>query len=116
MINDYGKIYICSLSPHQDLYQKLIECFSNFIPLKTIQNILDKEDLELIIEKKVKEENFEKTETETCESIAELEYPQEYNVDIPTLNILDDLNGEKINDLKVHETLNDLDIVAYLSL
>ena len=29
IINEYDKIYIYSPSLHQDLYQKLIKCFSN---------------------------------------------------------------------------------------
>ena len=29
IINEHDKIYICSTSLHQDLYQKLIKCFSN---------------------------------------------------------------------------------------
>ena len=28
IINEYNEIYICSPSLHQDLYQKLIKCFS----------------------------------------------------------------------------------------
>ena len=31
IITEYFKIYIYSPSLHQDLYQKLIKCFSNFI-------------------------------------------------------------------------------------
>ena len=31
IINEYDKIYIYSPSLHQDLYQKLIKCFSNYI-------------------------------------------------------------------------------------
>ena len=34
IINEYDKIYIYSPSLHQDLYQKLIKCFSNYIPIK----------------------------------------------------------------------------------
>ena len=32
IINEYNKIYIYSTSLHQDLYQQLIKCFSNYIP------------------------------------------------------------------------------------
>ena len=28
IINEYDKIYICSPSLHEDLYQKIIKCFS----------------------------------------------------------------------------------------
>ena len=33
IINEYDKIYIYSSSLHQDSYQKLIKCFSNYIPI-----------------------------------------------------------------------------------
>ena len=35
-INEYDKIYIYSPSLHQDVYQKLIKCFGNYIPIKKI--------------------------------------------------------------------------------
>ena len=37
IINEYDKIYIYSPSLHQDLYQKLIKCFRNFIPIHLIR-------------------------------------------------------------------------------
>ena len=39
IINEYEKIYIYSPSLHQDFYQKLIKCFSNYIPINKIPNI-----------------------------------------------------------------------------
>ena len=39
--NEYNKIYIYSPSLHQDLYQKLTKCFSNYIPIHIIKNILN---------------------------------------------------------------------------
>ena len=36
IINEYDRIYIYSPSLLQDLYQKLIKCFSNFIPIHII--------------------------------------------------------------------------------
>ena len=50
IINEYDKIYIYSPSLHQDLYQKLIECFSNYIPINIIPNILNEEDIDIVIE------------------------------------------------------------------
>ena len=41
IINEYDEIYIYSTSLHQDLYQKLIECFSNYTPIHIIPNILN---------------------------------------------------------------------------
>ena len=41
IINEYDKIYIYSPSLHQDLYQKLIKYFSNYIPINIIPNILN---------------------------------------------------------------------------
>ena len=43
--NDFEKIYIYSPSVHQDLYQKFFICFSNYIPLNIIPNILSEEDI-----------------------------------------------------------------------
>ena len=40
IINDYNEIYIYSPSIHQETYQKLIECFEQNIPPKSISKIL----------------------------------------------------------------------------
>ena len=50
IINEYDKIYIYSPSFHQDLYQKVIECFSNYIPIHIIPNILIEDDIDVVIE------------------------------------------------------------------
>ena len=39
--NEFNTIDICSPSLHQDLYQKLINCFSICIPIHIIQIILN---------------------------------------------------------------------------
>ena len=49
-INKYDKIYIYSTSPHQDLCQKLLKSFSNYIPIHIIPNILNEEDIDIVIE------------------------------------------------------------------
>ena len=46
VINEFDKIYIYLPSLHQDLYQNLIKCFSNYIPIHIIPNILNEEDIE----------------------------------------------------------------------
>ena len=99
IINIYDKIYIYSPSLHQDLYQKLIKCFSNFIPIHIIPNILNEADIDIVIEEIVNNKDFEKsdTEKETYESIEELKFPQEYD-DAGGIEILDDLNGKEMND------------------
>ena len=76
-INEYDKIYIYSPSLHQDLYQKLFKCFSNYIPNNIIPNILNEKDIDLVIEEIVTYKDFEKsdTETQTFESIEELKLP-----------------------------------------
>ena len=73
IINEYDKIYIYSPSLHQDLYQKLNKCFSNYIPINIIPNILNEEDIDIVIEEKSKNKDFEKSDTEiqTYESIEE---------------------------------------------
>ena len=79
IINEYDKIYIYSPSLHQDLYQNLIKCFSNYIPIHIIPNILNEADIDVVIEEIVNNKDFEKsdTEIETYEPIEELNYPQE---------------------------------------
>ena len=69
--NKYDKIYIYSPSLHQDLYQKLIKCFRNYIPIHIILNILNEQDIDAVIEKTVNNKDFEKSdiEIETYESM-----------------------------------------------
>ena len=64
IINEYDKIYIYSPSLYQDLYQKLIKCFSNYIPIHIIPNILSEEDIDIVIEEIVNNKDFEKSDTE----------------------------------------------------
>ena len=101
IINEYDKIYIYSPSLYQDINQKLIKCFSNYIPIKIIPNILNEEDIDVIIEEIVNNKDFEKsdTEIETYESIDELKFPQEYENN--SIIILDDLNQKEINNDKI---------------
>ena len=101
IINECDKEYNHSPSLHQDLYQKLIKCFNNFIPIHIIPNILNEEDIDLIIDEIVNNKDFEKTDTEieTYESIEELKVPQE-NEDGGII-ILDDLKDKKMNNPRV---------------
>ena len=64
IINEYDEIYIYSPSLHQDLYQKLIKCFSNYVPIHIIPNILNEEDIDVVIEEIVNNKDFEKSDTE----------------------------------------------------
>ena len=100
-MNDYNKIYIYSPSLHQDLYQKLIICFSNYIPIHIIPNILNEEDINVAIEEIVNKKDFEKsdTEIETFDNIEELKFPQEYENN--SIIILDDLNQKEMDDPRV---------------
>ena len=63
IINEYNKIYIYSPSVHQDLYQKFIKCFSSYIPINIIPNILNEEDIDIVIEEIVNNKDFEKSNT-----------------------------------------------------
>ena len=100
-INEYDKIYIYSPSLYQNLYQKLIKCFSNYISIHIISNILNEEDIDVVIEEIVINEDFEKsdTEIETYESIEELNFSQEN--DDGGIIILDVLNEKEMNDPRV---------------
>ena len=101
MINEYDKIYIYSPSLHQELYQRLIKCFSNHIPIHIIPNILNEEDLDIIIEEIINNKDFEKSdiEIETFDNIEELKFPQEYENN--SIIILDDLNQKEMDDPRV---------------
>ena len=101
IINEYDKIYIYSPSLHQDLYQKLIKCFSNYIPVNIIPNILNEEDIDIVIEETVNNKNFEKSdcETQTFDNIEDLKFPQEYENN--SIIILDDLNEKEISKEKI---------------
>ena len=99
IINEYDKIYI--YSPNQDFYQKLIRCFSNYIPIHIIPNILNEEDIDILINELVNNEDFEKSniEIETYNNTEELKYPQEYENN--SIIILDDLNQKEMDDPRV---------------
>ena len=101
IINEYDKIYIYSPSLHQALYQKLIKCFSNCIPIHIIPNILKENDIDIVIEEIVNNKDFIKsdTEIETFNNIEELKFPQEYENN--SIIILDDLNQKEINNDKI---------------
>ena len=101
IINEYDKIYIYSPSLHQNLYQKVFKCFTNYIPIHIIPNMLNEEDIDIVIEEIVNNEDIEKpdTEIETYESIEELKYPQEF--DDGGIIILHDLNKKEMNDPRV---------------
>ena len=101
IINEYDKIYIYSPSLHQDLYQKLIKCFSNYIPIHIIPNILNEEDIDIVIEDIVNNKDFQKSdcEIETYESIENIKNPQEHENN--SIIILDDLNQKEMDDPRV---------------
>ena len=115
IFNEYDRIYIYSPSLRQDLYQKLIKCFSNSIQINIIPYTLNEEDIDVVIDEIVNNKEFEKSdnEIETYESIEELKYPQEF--EDWGLIILDDLN-EKEMILGYKLCLKDQDIIIYLFL
>ena len=101
IINEYDKIYIYSPSLHQDLYQKIIKCFSNYIPTHIIPNILNEEDIDIVIEEVINNKDFQKSdiEIETYDNIEELKFPQDYESN--STIILDDLNQKEMDDPRV---------------
>ena len=101
IVNEYDKIYIYSPSLHQDLYQKLFKCFSNYIPTHIIPNNLSDKGLVVVIDEIVINKYFNKSgiETETYESIEELKFPQEY--EDGGIILLDDPNEKEMIDPRV---------------
>ena len=99
--NGYSKIYIYSPSLHQDLYQKLVKCFNDYIPFHIIPNIFNEEDIDIVRDEIGNNKDFEEsdTEIETYESMEELKFPQVY-IDGGII-ILDDLNEKELNDPRV---------------
>ena len=94
-------MYIYSSSLHQDLYQELIKCFSNYIPIHIIPNILNEEDFDVVFEEIGNNKDFEKSdnEIETYDSKEELKFSQEYEDD--GIIILDDINEKEMNNPRV---------------
>ena len=101
IINEYDKIYIYSPSFHQDLYQKIIKCFTNYVPIHIIPNILNEEDIDIVIDEIVNKKDFQKsdTEIETYRNIEELKFPQDHENN--STIILDDLNQKEVDDPRV---------------
>ena len=101
ILNEYDKINIYSPSLHQDLYQKIFECFSNYIPNIILANILNEEDFDVVFEEIVNNKDFEKSDIqiETYESIEDLKFPQEYENN--SIIILGDLNQKEMDDPRV---------------
>ena len=101
IINEYEKIFIYSPSLHQDLYRRLIKCFSNYIPINIISNILNEEDIDIVIDELVNNKDFKKSdiEIETFNNIEDLKFPQDYEDN--SIIILDDLNEKEINNEKI---------------
>ena len=101
IINEYDKIYIYSPSLHQNLYQKIIKCFSNYIPIHIISNNLNEVDIDIVIEEVINNNDFKKsdTEIETFDNIEDLKFPQEYENN--SIIILDDLNQKEMDDPRV---------------
>ena len=53
IINEYNKTYTYSHSLHQDLNQKVIKFFSNYIPIHIITIILNEEYTDTVIDETV---------------------------------------------------------------
>ena len=98
IFNEKEKIYICAPSLHQDIYEKLIKCCSNYIRIHIIPNNLIEDIFDVVIEEIVTNKDFEKsdTEIETYESFEEWKFPQEY--DDGGIILLDDLKEKEMND------------------
>ena len=107
IINEFDKILIFSPTIHQPTYNTIIKCFNNFLPLNVIQNILKEQipldELDTTIEEIFNDEDFESShiERESYDNIDELKDPQEYESDIHTVIILDDLNKQQLQDPRV---------------
>ena len=101
IFNEFEKIYIYSPSLHQDLYQKLINCFSIVIPINIIPNFFNEEGIDVVNDETVNDKDFQKpdAEVETYESKLKLKFLQEYE---DWVNIIsDDLYAKEMTDPRV---------------
>ena len=101
IINEHDKIYIYSPSLHQDLFERLIKCFSIYRPIHRITDILNEADNDIVIDEIVNNKDFVKSDIqiETYESTEELKFPQENENN--SIFILDDLNQREMDDPRV---------------
>ena len=78
IINEYDKIYIYSPSLYQDLYQKIVNCFNNYIPVNIIPTVLNEKDFDLLIDEVCNDKDFVKSdiEIETYEAIEGINFPK----------------------------------------
>ena len=99
--NKYDNVYIYSPSLHQDLYQKLIKCFSSYTLIHVIASDLNEEYIGIVIDEVIFIEVFEKSiiQIETYESTVELKFPRK-NEDGGNV-IIDDFNEKRMNDTRV---------------
>ena len=99
IINEYDKKNMHSPSFHQGLYQKVVECFSNYIPIHKIPNFSNGEDIHIAIEDLVNNKDFKKsnTEIETYDNREELKFSQENVSNQPIVIILDALKEKNWN-------------------
>ena len=51
-------MYIDSPSLHQEVYQIFIKCFSNYIPIHIISNILSQKDVKRVNDEVCKDKSF----------------------------------------------------------
>ena len=79
----------------------MIKCFSNYLPIHIISDILNEEDIDTVIDEIVCNKNFEKSDTEkvTYESIEDLKFPQEYENN--SIIIIDVLYQKEMDDPRV---------------
>ena len=101
IINENDEVYIYSPSLHQDLYHKLINNFSNYIPIHIITKFLNEEVIDVVIDEIVDNKDFQKsdTEIEAFDNLEELNYAQEYK---NKRNIKrDNLNEKEIKNDKI---------------
>ena len=64
IFNVYDKINIYSPSIHQEIYQKLIECFSKFVPINIITTTLIEEDKDVVTDEIFKNKDFQESNIE----------------------------------------------------
>ena len=83
------------------MYQKIIKCFSIYIPIHIIANILNEEEIASLFFEICINKEFEKsdTEIETNDSIEEKKYRQEYADE--GIILLDDLGQKEMEDPRV---------------
>ena len=100
-INEFEKLYNYPPCLHQDIYQKLFNCYYTFIRIHIFANFLNDKNIDIVFDEIVNDKDFEKSDVqkEMYETLEEIKCPQES--EYGGINRLDDLHEKELNNPRV---------------